>query len=455
MASPRQRVRLRELLGDVWELATLRLKYFLDITRIQFGGPGSSQYPHVQAWGREAFGDSAMSSTAEPYRSDPTVCVGVNAIAEDGASVPWEIVRRRNPPRVLDDHPVADVLARPNEQMVGDQLWVASYISYELFGECWWWYPTARLGRRIPGLERIQTDNQLYLLDPRAVVLDEDGWKLRVGGETIPLEPERTTLFKRWNPYGVRGLSKIESVIREVAGDRAAAEWNLFFFSEKNAVPTGIIAPPLGINPTPSEKEELSKKVNEKAGGTRRSFLMLPGGWTWNALGLSQKDMDFRALRDHNRELILGALGVPPFIAGVLDRANYANARKQEELYWQQTITRLLRRFQAVLNEDFLPKVGAADVELRPKWAVIRVLTEDLADKTKIAATWFGMGVTKRTINERLEMGWDPAQMDDYEQAYLESKYKPVEQALDPPEPQPQLPPTEEDEDERALRAVR
>jgi SPP1 gp7 family putative phage head morphogenesis protein len=159
------------------------------------------------------------------------------------------------------------------------------------------------------------------------------------------------------------------------------------------------------------------------------------------------KDMDFRQLREYARELILAAIGVPPFMAGVLDKANYANAREQREMYWMGPQTRFLAEVQACLNHDFLPKLGVKGVELYPCWEKVKALLENLAEKVEVATKLFAMGVPIRQINDRLELGLEIDDLDTADTGFLPFNLVPVEQVLNPPEPMA-LPASDSPEDD-------
>jgi hypothetical protein len=99
--------------------------------------------------------------------------------------------------------------------------------------------------------------------------------------------------------------------------------------------------------------------------------------------------------------------GVPPFRAGVLDKANYANSRQQDEVYWYGTIDRFLYRIKSTINFDFLPKLGITDVRVEPKWETVKAMLDNMRDKADTATKFWQMGVPLDKINERLEMGFE------------------------------------------------
>jgi SPP1 gp7 family putative phage head morphogenesis protein len=156
--------------------------------------------------------------------------------------------------------------------------------------------------------------------------------------------------------------------------------------------------------------------------------------------------MDFRSLREYAREIALSVLGVPPFIAGVLDKANYANARKQEEVYWQGTIKRYLSGVQDALNNHLLPKLKVDGVKFYYNWESVQALVEDYDAKLGAAEKLFKMGVPLEVINERLDLGIDTERVPQAEVAFLPATFMAADRVADPPAPPPMPPPTDDNE---------
>ena len=420
---------------------------------VEWGVPGADTWQFAQDWVKGLMPSSG--GLEEPYREQATVAIAIGTIAEDAASVEWEMFPDGDDD-ALETHPVLDLFENPAKMWTANDFFTATYVARQLFGEAFWYYPDLIVGR--PGSTRTMAANRggLSLLDSRAVRHKISGgevsWALRVNGEDMPLDSDALTWFRRPNPYGFRGLSKVEAVLADAKGDHAAANWNERFFSEQNGIPSGTLTPASGSMLTADQKTELHRTWNQRHGGTKRALAVLPAGWVYNQMGLSQQDMGFRELREYSREQILAMFGVPPFIAGVLDKANYANAREQKEVYWQGTISRFLKGIQATLQGDFLPSVGVEGLRIAPKWTAIRAFTENLAEKVTTGKELFAMGVPMVVINERLELGLDADQIPNADVGYLPMNLMPSTM-LDEPrtvagpvEDKPEPDPDEEDE---------
>jgi len=423
----------------------------------------------VKSWLRDAMPEGRVGApVSEPYAEHSTTALAIEILSCDSAAVGWEL-RRKGEEEPIEEHPVLDLFRSPNPFMLGEQLFTGTYVVDHLFGEAWWYFPDLIVGKEAGALERLESGGELWLIDPRRMEYRIKGgeiqWRLNQGnGELMTLDPEKLVQFKRFNPYDpFRGLSKMASIIAEVESDVAASRYNRAFFNDQNGVPTGLIIPStpkqggMSLPLDDAGRREFLRTFNDKH-AKRRGIGMLPPGYSWIDMGISQRDMDYRGLREYSREEVLALWGVPPFLAGVLDKANYANAREQKEVYWQGTVTRFLKRYASVLTYDFLPKVGLGEYSLTPKWDTVKALLENLAEKTEVASKWFALGIPKKVINERLEMGWNEEDIADYSDGYLPLNLIPTGSIGDafrnpppPPDTEPGEEEIEEEEEERAL----
>lgn len=407
---------------------------------VTFGTPGASSFVTAQEW---ALGLPVTdpSGVQFPYRQHPTVSIAISLIAEDAASVDRELYPsgERDEDSEIEDHPLLDLWDKPNASMSGADLWISSYTCFKLWGECWWYYPGLRVGVNGGMKASRRSTGELYLLDPNTITVKRvgDGYAYyqRVNGVDVQLETDFLTQFKRYNPYNpLRGLSQLDALALELNVDWNAASWNKAFFGDQNGVPTGLLKPAVGSIVPSADREEYLKQWNSRH-SKRRGVGIMPPGWEWQDIGGTPKDMEFGKMREFSREQILAVFGVPPFMAGVLDKANYANAREQSANYWNGPITRLLTYFSDVINHDFMPKVGVTGIEVWPDFEGINALVEDLGQKLTMASQMFAMGFTKRMINDRLDLGMEVDELEDADIGYLPFNVVPVSQVLAPPAP--------------------
>ena len=399
---------------------------------VTFGTPGASSFMSAQQWalGLPVIGTSGIQY---PYAQHPTVSIAISTIAEDAASVDRELYPsgERDEDSEIEDHPLLDLWDKPNEYMSGSDLWVGSYTFFKLMGECLWYYPGLRVGVSGGMKANRRSSGTIELIDPTTVTVEAKNgsliYKQRVNGQDIVLDTDFLTHFKRFNPHNpLRGLSQLESLAMELGVDWNSVCWNKSFFGDQNGIPTGLLIPAEGQIVPQADREDYLRQWNSTY-AKRRGVGLLPPGWKWQDVGSQPKDMEFGKQREFSREQILAVYGVPPFMAGVLDKANYANAREQSANYWNGPITKMLSYFSNVINNDFMSKVGVEGVEVWPDFDSVRALVEDLGQKVTIAGQLFAMGFTKRMINDRLDLGMDVEELDDADVGYLPISVIPVD----------------------------
>jgi HK97 family phage portal protein len=411
------------------------------IPGVTWGGPGAETWEYAQTWVRGMMGQN-QKTLVEPYAQHSTTALAIEMRAEDTAAIDWKLYRKENgeiTDEVVKDHPIINVLRRPNEYLLGKSWFVATYIFDLLEGEAFWYYPDLVLPRKnTPDSAANIAGGKIFLLPPWDVVskLTDSGvdWFLRdAGGRERPLQADRLTHFKRFNPYKmVRGLAKISAIRTEVEGDFSAANWNQQFFGEQNGIPAGLLVPGVESEDlTKEQRDDMMRIWNQRHGAGRRAVGMLLRGWDWKDLGQTQRDMDFSTGRGDNQERILGAYNVPPFRAGVLDKANYANARQQDVPYYD-AIRRYLTRIQGVVNDDFLWKLNIRDVGFAPNWEQIDSKLEDVQAKAQAARQMRELGIPLTLINDRLKLNLDLAGVPGADVAFVPMNMIPAEEAADP-----------------------
>jgi phage portal protein BeeE len=388
---------------------------------VSFGTPGRESWNDAQDWIRGLFENRAGKLT-KPYVEHATFSRCIEVIARDAAAVEWEMYPRDltdpSDEDPIEDSPVLDLWRNPNQYMLGNQLWIGSYLSKLIWGEWIWYYPdmvAMRPGAPVSAQRAAMTGggDRIALLCPANVEVKQRSngslrWVLMRDGAEEELDERRLTISRRWNPYNpLRGLPLAASIAIELQSDHDAAGWNARFFGEQNGIPSGLLIPGQGTSLDRDQRKEIQRTWNQRHAGTKRSIAILPGGWTFTDLGVTQKDMSFLELRGMARDTILARTGVPPLIAGFLDTTIRYNAREQKDIYWNSTIYNFLIEEQSVINEDFLVKLNVSE-RAWPKWESVRAMLDDMETKSNIARTFFEMGVPFREINERLELGFDP-----------------------------------------------
>ena len=66
--------------------------------------------------------------------------------------------------------------------------------------------------------------------------------------------------------------------------------------------------------------------------------MLLEGGYEWQEMGLSPKDLDFAEAQNTIAREIVQAFGVPPILVGIRGDASFNNYREARAHFWEDTV---------------------------------------------------------------------------------------------------------------------
>ncbi|MEA3401158.1 MAG: phage portal protein [Armatimonadota bacterium] len=195
------------------------------------------------------------------------------------------------------------------------------------------------------------------------------GSEPRIDDETGQAENEILHVRKYTPQSTYYGIPDILPAVSAVAGDRAAAEYNVSFF-EHNAVPRMAVI----VEGGPASKELLQQvrrfmETEIKGQAHKTLILEVPGGDTKVRLErLGQVDGDDAGFLDYrraNRDEILMVHRVPPSKITIVENANLANSRDQDKTFREQVVRPEQRRVEFQMNRMIREQMGIEDWEFR------------------------------------------------------------------------------------------
>lgn len=213
-------------------------------------------------------------------------------------------------------------------------------------------------------LERLRPDWVDIVLagDPQMMNLTPIGYLFYPGGRNSQREPEVLTLDEvaHWSPYPdplatYRGMSPMTPIIREIAADNAATTHKGEFFN-RAATPNMVVKFPSDMLFDKYQKFKSAMEAEHAGALNAWKTLYLGGGADATAVGLSFKDMDYKAIQGLGETRIAAAFGVPAVIAQIseglagssLNAGNFSAARrlfadKTMRWLWQEACASLSR----------------------------------------------------------------------------------------------------------------
>ena len=259
---------------------------------------------------------------------------------------------------VLDNHPVTQLINRPNPYTSGSLL--ASYVITALNaeGNAYLLKNRNKSGRVIElvpliphyvkprGNEKeLITHYEYYVKDPNSINANEF---------TVLPASEVVHIRQGIDPNNHRkGFAPLKAVLREILGDEAAGQYAAALLHNM-AVPGVILSPKddaMG-GPSQDEAEAIAQIYKQKFGGSNRGApMILSGSMDVKVVSWSPEQLNLNQLRRLPEERVSAVLGVPAILAGLgagLEAATYNNTRELREFFTEQ---KLIPLWQVVSNE--------------------------------------------------------------------------------------------------------
>jgi len=225
------------------------------------------------------------------------------------------------------------------------------------------------------------------------------------GDERIPLAAEDVIFLRMPSPVSMyRGMGPVQAVLFDIDSDRYASQWNRNFFTN-GAEPGGIIEAPEGLDP--SEWDRLTSQWREEHQGVAQSHrVAVLEKARWVDRKYSHTDMSFIDGRKLNRDLFLGAWGMPGSLVGVSENVNRANAEAGEVVFARWLIVPRLDRIKMALNSRLVSQFPGYEDRVLD---YVNPAPEDLAMHLAIGIGAYKAGLSTKDEG-RAEIGLPPAE---------------------------------------------
>lgn len=299
----------------------------------------------------------------EGYLKNAIVYRCVNEISKGASAVPFVI---KNGDQIVEQHPLIDLLMRPNPLQSYSEFFNSLYGYVLLSGNAY----ILRVGSEI-GAPR-----ELHQLRPDRITIKGGGkpmpdrYEYIVNGqirETYPVDQlngfSELKHVKLWHPLDdYYGLSPMSAAAVEVDQFNMSSKHNVNLL-QNGARPSGaIIFKPqddagFAVNLTESQRQQLLTDMNNRFAGSKNAGrpMLLEGDFDWKEMGLSPKDMDFANLKHMSATDIALCFGVPSQLVGVPDSQTYSNVAEARLALYEETIIPHLRKVASDLNEWLVP----------------------------------------------------------------------------------------------------
>lgn len=302
---------------------------------------------------------AGVAVTPETAMQSPTVQAIVTRVTRSMSSLPLHVLKKSEDPsgRVRKErqprHPVQRLLDRPNDWQSRVDYWndqtsqVLRYGNFYAFKSRGATGPVRRLLPLHPGKVTVEQQSDWGLVYK---VTDQQvgGYREFTADEIHHVRgPARN---------GSAGDSPVMDARDAIALEIAAAQFGGSFFGN-GALPLIMFAYQSGFRGfgNATEEKDFLEKFQEKFSKRgRHRAMLLPQGLEGKPVDIQNDKAQFLETRKLQRNIIAGAFGMPPHIAGDLEPGTKGNVEHQSLEYVQAVVLPLARANEAAMERDLL-----------------------------------------------------------------------------------------------------
>lgn len=345
---------------------------------------------------------SLAPRTSLPYRStDPVENSAVMAvlswITRNFGQAEFQVAKqkRSGTREPISNHPLQQLLERPNAFYTGQALWAATELSYQLDGNAYWFKERNARGFGIP--------TALWYLPHWSIKphWPEDGsafidyYERKINGRIEKIPIENIVHFRNGlNPANTRfGLAPLKAGLLNIFSDIEVDLW-VAALCYNQAVPGTLIAPKgIGASLSKEKASQIKQSWKQKFGGDNRGEVgILDFEAEITQLGFDPSEMDFSAIHMHAETRISGLLGVPAIVAGLtagLESSTYNNLDQLKKSAFEERLVPDWEAFEDEIDRqlliDFEQDATGKGIFCEFDTSRVRALKEDQNDKEQRA----------------------------------------------------------------------
>jgi HK97 family phage portal protein len=298
--------------------------------------------------------------TPKSCMASPTVHAIVTAISRRLSVTPVHVFEKsmedgREVKQKLPNHPVAQLLARPNEWQTRSDFWADAASTWVRWGRFYAFKAQGGSGRIAALIPLNPGEVTPKLEDNRRFYYEVE----ETSGKT-PYEASKIFHARGAARNFIEGNSPIADIQSAIMMEILAEKFGESFF-RNGAIPMQIFRYMQGFRPfkTQEEEEKFTEDFKKAFGGAKRfNAMLLPHGIeTGDPIAVENDKAQFIESRKYQRTVIAGALGVPPHFVGDLERATYSNIEQQDSDFTSNVVMPVARSFESAMERDLLTDI--------------------------------------------------------------------------------------------------
>jgi len=377
------------------------------------------QITDLDAYINEGFNSNALIYSAVMYKAKALSSVPLRAYTGE----------RDAPEVVPDNHPLAQLLTRPNPSQSWREFQMLQTVYLNLSGNAFAYFD--RQGDTITQIVPLNPLRTYIIPGTRGSVKGflyvPEGSSITDG---VPMLAADVTHVKFPNPgddldgQGY-GLSPLSAAARSADVDNKITEFLKVFFARGTAV-NQVMEFEAILDDT--DIARVRTRYEEVYGGVDNwgKIGITDGGGKLRNLGYSFDEMGFEVLDERNEARILGVFGVPPILVGSrlgLMRSTYANYKEAYNSFWSDTMLHEAMLFE----DDYAYYLQDGDAWVAFDFSDVPAFQDDVAGQVAAWKELVMLGVPK--TQAAAVVGLDLGDLEDGDVAYMPTTLVPIAEA--------------------------
>mgnify|MGYP003672602141 FL=1 len=310
----------------------------------------------VGGFGGFSLGTSSRADELGAMQANAWLFSVINVISTGLSSASWQVFQKetaRGTGRVeIFDSPAATLWDNPSPFYTRPEFCNLLGNHWSSVGEMWMVKIRSSVGGIPVELQPVRPDRMFPIASPTNFI---SGYEYRIGNDRIPLDLDDVIYTRRPSPLDpYRGIGPVGSVMLDISSEKSAAAWTANAF-QNDATPGGVLEFDEELDEDEFKRVTQHWRDSHKGVNNARRVAVLERG-TYHPISFSPSDMQMNDLRKLNRDLILGAFGMPHSMVGISENVNLANAREAEVIFSRWILSPLLGFLQASLNQYLMPE---------------------------------------------------------------------------------------------------
>jgi len=371
-----------------------------DRLSILFGGEKALTATRVSGWdeGRPSYPEVSFETLAKQgYRKNELIFACISKTANSASQVALRVYDKRTE-QEIPDHPLRQLIQKPNSEMAEYDFWSANVIYEDLSGTAYWEKERSAAGR-VVGLWPLRPD-WIRPVKSSSEFIAYYEYEIPGSGIKIPLLKEDVLVFKNFDPLNLyQGWPPAAVAARVGDVDNSSTDFIKMFW-ERGGIPPGILKTKQHLQE--AQVTAIRKRWRKRYGGFENWVdpAVLDADAEYQKTGLSFSEMGFETLDERNEARICMVMDVPPILVGAavgLKRSTYSNYAEARKAWWQDTLSAMFQHYDDTINASLVPDFGD---NIYCKWDFSKVAAyQEEAEKlwTRYLEALRGGGIT---VNE-------------------------------------------------------